>query len=126
MRVIRLLIVIAAVLSVGIFVRLFGPVDSIPRERASELCYNEEIKVTISEKRLSSIPVSRVGILVRITDQRGTVLFDQIIFEDGWWYEDIGEMYKNVRCTDDAIFIGPKFDPEDYYKIPRSTLNLSR
>ncbi|HKQ75770.1 MAG TPA: hypothetical protein VJ810_18880 [Blastocatellia bacterium] len=122
MKLILFSFAVAIALVIGLVYWYFGPLDPIPRFKASGVCADDGLKITVYQKRISSIPVSRVGVLVRITDPNQNKLFEKIIVEDGWWYWDFENLYTEVKCDKDTISIGPGFDPKDYYKIPRADI----
>jgi hypothetical protein len=120
-HVIGLLIIIGLI---GVFIYHFGPLDSIPRLRASAISPDRSLTVKVYKQRLALYPNLRVGVLVKIYDEEGRKIYDKIIFEDGWWNEDIGEMYTRIMFNDSEILIGPKFSPDEYYIIKKDDLKM--
>jgi hypothetical protein len=104
------------------FTYVVGPLDSVPRLRASAKSPDGLITTRVYKQRLALYPILRVGILVRISDNQEVVLYERVIFEDSWWNEDIGEMYKYIAYEGDEIRIGPKYSPKEYFVIKRSEL----
>ena len=64
-----------------------------------------------------------VGILVRVYDGQNNMVYDKVVFKDGWWDADVGEMYSKILFADNEIKIGPKFSPDDYLVIKNTELN---
>ncbi len=120
MRGARYIIVALVLVLVGFIAWAFGPVDTIPRVRATGLCDGGRLRVNVYQQRLRVLPTSRVAIVVRITDASSNLLFERTVFEDGWWHQDIGDMYSKVQCAEDAVYVGPKFDPRDFYRISKT------
>jgi hypothetical protein len=118
----QIVIVIIAIILVWLFFDIVGPLDKIPRLRVSATNQDKTLVVKVYKKRLSFYPKLRVGILVNIYDNQDTLLYDKVIFEDGLWDHDIGEMYSEILFVDDEIWIGPKFTPDEYYVIKKSDL----
>src|SRR5205814_10334563 len=100
----------------------FGPLDRVPRLRATGRSPDGELLVEVFEQKESVFSSFKIGILVRIYDKRGKLLFDKFIFEDCWWYFDVGDMYSGVEFTNDEIHVGPGYSPEDYFPIKRADL----
>lgn len=121
----RFLVVVAVAILVYGVVRTFGPLDSFSRLRASARSPDGKLTVKVSREMLQHYPSLRVGVFVRVYDDEENLLYERKIFEDGWWDEDLGEMYKKIVFDDQEIRIGPKFDPSDYFVIPKSELRTT-
>jgi hypothetical protein len=112
-------LLVVVVIVVAAFTYVVGPLDSVPRKRASATSPDGALTVEVFKQRLSLFPKLRVGILVRVTDQTNKLLYEKIIFEEGWWNADIGEMFKQITFSGDEIRIGPMFSPDEYFTIRR-------
>lgn len=120
----QVVITVVVITVISLFVYIFGPLDKIPRLRVSAISPDKTLIVKVYKQRLSFYPTLRVGISVNIYDNQNTLLYDKVIFEDGWWNADIGEMYSQISFVNDEIRIGPKFSPDDYYVIKKSELRV--
>ena len=116
------LVTVIIIASVALLTYVDGPIDRIPRIWASATSPDGTFTVKVYKKRLALLPTNRVGILVRIWNKQGQLVYDRIIFQDNWWYYDIGDMYKNIVFDRDEIRVGPKFTPDDYFVIKKSEL----
>jgi hypothetical protein len=119
----QVVVTVIAVICSWAAVNIFGPLDSIPRLRANAVNTDRTLSVKVYKKRLSSFSTTGVGILVRVYDGQNNLLYDKVVFEDGWWDADVGEMYSKIVFAGDEIKIGPKFSPDDYFVIKKSDLN---
>lgn len=119
----QIAITIVVIMVIWLFVHIFGPLDNIPRLRVFATSPDKALIVKVFKKRLSFYPSIRVGILVNIHNNQNTLLYDKVIFEDGWWNDDIGEMYSQILFVNEEIWVGPKFSPDDYYVIKKSDLS---
>lgn len=118
----KVLVVVAVAILVYGVVRTFGPFDSLPRLRASARSPDGKFTVKVFREMVQHYPSLRVGLFVRVYDDKEHLIYERKIFEDGWWDEDFGEMYKNIVFEGEEIRIGPKFDTTDYFVIRKSEL----
>ena len=117
------LVTLGVILSLYLGLTYFiGPLDSIPRLRATAQSPDGSLLVNVYKQRLALYPKPRVGILVRIYENGEKLVYEKIIFEDGLWDHDIGEMYQNIYFNDSEILIGPKYSPEENFVIKRADL----
>ena len=116
-----LVILTAAIISgLAILTYVDGPIDHIPRIRVSATSPDGALSVNVYKKRLS---ISRVGILVRISNQRKQLIYDRIIHVDGWWHWDFEGMYSKISFEGEEIRIGPRYSPDEYFVITRQELD---
>ena len=122
------LVILTAVIivGVGIFTYVNGPIDHIPRLRVSATSPDQALTVSVYKKQLAFFPQGRVGILVRVWETNGNLIYDRIIFEDDSWNWDIGDMYSKIAFENDEIRIGPKFTPDDYFVIRKAELRVRK
>lgn len=122
----RILVVVAVAILVFGVVKTFGPFDSLPRLRASARSPDGKLTVKVFRQMLQHFPSLRVGLFVRVYNDQEKLIYERKIFEDGWWDEDFGEMYKNIVFDGEEIRIGPKFDAADYFVIRKSELGNAK
>lgn len=109
--------------SIWLLTYVIGPLDTVPRNRISTESPDQVLTVQVVKKRVSLCPL-RVALIARIYDDKDSLIFEKQIFEDGWWNEDVGEMYSKVVFVGDEILIGPGFSPDEYFIIKKSDLRL--
>src|SRR5258705_12400289 len=71
-------LLVVVVIVVTAFTYVVGPLDSVPRKRASATSPDGALTVEVFKQRLSLFPKLRVGILVRVTDQTNKPLYEKI------------------------------------------------
>ncbi len=110
----RIIVVLFVTISVWAMVRVFGPLDTVPRVRVAATSPDGKYTVQALQKRLKIFPSLRFGLFVRVTDENQNEVYNRSVFEDSWWSSDVGEMYSRILFQDDQILVVPKFDPDDF------------
>jgi hypothetical protein len=49
-----------------------------------------------------------------------------MVFQDGWWSSDIGEMYSRIVFDNDGILVGPRFEPNDYLVVSIAEIHATQ
>ena len=114
---IKLLLLTLVFVGVSTIVLVFGPLDKMPRLQTSATSPDKRFHVSVWKRRLSLIPPFRVGLFVQIQNEGGQTVYENKIFEDGFWYEDFGVMYKEILFENEQIKVGPKYVPGEYFTI---------
>ena len=112
------LFVIAVVAGVTL---VHGPLDPVPRLRASATNPDGSLTVKVYQKRPDLFPPMGVAVVVKVFNRQGETVYEKTVFEDGWWH-DVGEMYKKIYFDADEIRVGPKQLWTDYFVIKRAEL----
>jgi hypothetical protein len=108
---------------VWLFVRVFGPIDTLPRLHASASSSDGALTVNVYRKRIAPFPSHGVDVIVKIYDKQQKLIYENTIGGDAVW-DELNLLYREIIFKDDEIRVGKK-SGGDYYIIRRSNLKMS-
>lgn len=115
------LLVLFVIAAVAVVTLVHGPLDPIPRLRASATSPDGSLTVKVYQNRIVLFPPRGVRVVVKVFNKQGETVYEKNVFEDGWWH-DVGLMYNKIDFEADEIRVGPKQRVEDYFVIKRAEL----
>lgn len=113
------------ILGIWGFFYFFGPLDSIPRLHSSAESPDGTLKAEVYRKRVSLLPNSLIDMIAKVYDQKGNLLYEKVILQDGIWSET-ENLYRNIVFSSDEIQLRPGWGADDLYIIRRSDLKETR
>lgn len=123
------LLVISSVVfgAIGLAVYLRGAIDFIPRLRASANSPDGRWTVRVYQQRLVAGPLfPRMGAVARVYDRNEGLVFENIIFDDDDWDDELGGSFNTILFEGEEIRIGPGvYDPKQFFVIKTDDLKES-